>query len=70
MTRAWTTARPTVPGWYWLRQPCEDDEIVEVYEDGDGTLGVERTASREEHGRPSDWFYDSCQWAGPIEAPR
>lgn len=56
----WTTERPTVPGWYWIRggyrRPVEfrivDGELVD--EDGAATR-----------------FYEpGTEWAGPLPEPR
>ena len=68
----WTGARPSVPGWYWLRHDTIRDQVVEVYEYDDG--GVKQLYVR------WDWrqatrrdllssFAAEALWAGPVEAP-
>ena len=57
----WTKKFPDTPGWYWLRRPDFDDEIIKIEESGD-----EMTI----------WSGDFCyenigdaEWAGPIPKP-
>jgi hypothetical protein len=60
----WTDAKPTEPGWYWMRIESGYDNcgwlprIVHVERDG-------RSGQLTEVSRSGRW-----QWAGPIPEPR
>ena len=58
----WTTAQPTVPGWYWTRQVDEPTslEVVEVFHSELGTWWANGNRLGECAGR---------EWFGPIEVP-
>lgn len=55
----WTTAKPTVPGWYWWRVNPGDEEIVEVGE-------VEVYLSS---GDRLKLDTAGGEWAGPLDPP-
>ncbi len=58
----WTTEFPSTPGWYWLRRPDFEDEIVKVEDAGDELLVWS-----------GDFCYENledAEWAGPIPAPQ
>lgn len=61
----WTTKRPTVPGWYWLRAPKHGWRDAVVWIDRDGTDGPlympddDTTYIEEIDG----------EWAGPLDTP-
>ena len=57
----WTTSFPKIPGWYWLRRPDFDDEIVKVEDSGDEMTVWSGDFCYEEIG--------SANWAGPIAKP-
>lgn len=57
----WTTARPTVSGWYWIRQPREDVQIVQVVGTTVYEAGFEEAAPLES--------YPLAEWAGPLIPP-
>ena len=68
MNLAWTTQRPTVPGWYWFRSVGKDPvpemlcvclvrgRLVVCHEDG--RIGMEVGSIRRVY-----------KWAGPIPEP-
>jgi hypothetical protein len=61
----WTKTPPTVPGVYWLFEPGQPPELVQVA-DHYGALNVWGFGWRDydhvEH-------YRHAHWMGPIEAP-
>ena len=67
---AWTTDKPTEPGWYWFcgrycSSTVMEHKIMRVYDDEHGGMRIPST----DHS-PDDlvgaWF---GQWAGPIPEP-
>ena len=62
MTLRWTTTRPTVPGWYWMRyESVSEQRIYMVY-----------VSARRIRNADKWWgvgFDQDAEWAGPIEPP-
>lgn len=71
----WTGKRPTLPGYYWLRDRDGNDRpyVVEVSQDysEDSAPLVVQEYRPEDRGVQylSAEIYDGCQWAGPLEMP-
>lgn len=59
----YTTERPTVPGYYWLKWDG-NEEIVKVRE-WFGKLEVHEFLVPDTDSPTA--FKNSCQWAGPID---
>lgn len=61
----WTREKPTKPGHYWLRAGKSDPYMVEVFtslaSDGGSQLYVDDSPIAE--------FFDTVEWAGPLEPP-
>jgi hypothetical protein len=62
----WSKQTPTVEGWYWIRSPLFDPQVVRV-DDENGRLcaclsGVDRPGVQSEGLR-------KCEWGGPIAKP-
>lgn len=64
----YTTERPTVPGYYWLKT-FSDSELVLVISTGNG-LRVQCFGLH--HSRPlePDYCGEHWKWAGPVEIER
>ncbi len=66
----WTTTKPTVPGWYWWREPEHNDnepEIGHVFKD-DLTAELRVLWTTDCPFADLVKEYDG-QWAGPLEPP-
>jgi hypothetical protein len=64
MQLAWTTERPTKPGWYWYRGQFNGNTVKVIHfidDDGDGPYIVtsDDLALNDLDG----------EWAGPVEPP-
>jgi hypothetical protein len=64
MQLAWTTKRPTKPGWYWYRGQFNGNTVKVIHfidDDGDGPYIAtsEDLALNDLEG----------EWAGPVEPP-
>lgn len=76
---AWTTEKPTQPGFYWWRQLDGDVTIVEmtVWKDGGRELMMFCSDEPVYIDKPS-WMDDQRfaiedsrgEWAGPLEHPK
>lgn len=72
----WTSEKPKVPGWYWIRSDDDLTEIVEVKQttayDGELRLCIMQRERFTDALKPtpasSEWD-DSVQFAGPIPLP-
>ena len=64
----WTKERPTEPGWYWMRRPGEDLQVVEVRQFNGGLKIMN-------HEQPylskdlNDPRLEQAEWAGPLKVP-
>lgn len=61
----WTTALPTVSGYYWWREPGHKDAFiveVDVEQQTVSSAGTDDDASLDE--------MDNGEWYGPLEQPR
>lgn len=64
---AWTTDKPTKPGWYWINCPKEGKAIVKIE-----LSNYDRTPMFCDGRTPrAVQFWDSrdYKWAGPIPEP-
>jgi hypothetical protein len=65
----WTTAQPTVPGWYWLQFGEGDSHMARIYRD---LVGPDTAALRVAVGNSDNYLdkYSGHQkWAGPLSPP-
>jgi len=69
MSNEWTTAAPTITGYYWYRDPAQEPRMERIgVDEVTGELGV---LGEDQDGYPWNMelkFYKG-QWAGPILPP-
>ncbi|MCP9449630.1 MAG: hypothetical protein NNA31_11155 [Nitrospira sp.] len=58
----WTTAKPTVPGWYWYRGDAHEADAFIVEVDSVGQF-------QWPDGGYQEVSLAKGEWAGPIEEP-
>lgn len=63
----WTATPPTEPGFYWLAQPGQPDEIVRVGRD-QVSRPAYYVAGRDDDRDPADVAPGSL-WFGPLSSP-
>ena len=67
LTLHWSTAKPTVPGFYWYKFKNEEPQIVTVYEGyEDGKLVVDTFDAMQQVPVEQE---GGGQWAGPLTPP-
>ena len=72
MPLAWTTNKPTKPGWYFWRKPALSSYsamvLVLFTPDQRSLYTVFHDGSPEKDYQLAQ-FVESVEWAGPVEAP-
>lgn len=72
----WTRDIPQKEGWYWYRDECTPDTIVEVYQDADGqwfAVGTEMPCQAimdliGERDEDDNLVREECEWQ-PVQPP-
>ena len=72
MQLAWTTKKPTKPGWYFWRQPALSSYptmVLVTFTPDQRSLYTVFPYGIPEKDNQSAPFVESVEWAGPVEPP-